>query len=420
MLKIVFSILISLSTIMLITSGVYFSIKLRFPQIKWKKLFLINKKHNNSGISPFNSLMLSLGAKIGVGSLAGISLAIYIGGPGTILWIWIISIIPSINTYSESYLGLKYKGGPSYYIENGLKNKILALIYALLILITYVFGFMSIQANTITISVNNYLKIDKSLITIILIIITFLSIIKGLKSIIKITNKLVPLIGIIYISLSIIIISTNINFIPNILKEIIIDAIKPSKIGIGILTSFLIGMQRSIFITESGLGTSAIACSCTKTRNKVELSLFQILGVYFTVFIVSTATALVILTSNYNEILFININGIEIIQYALNYHLGSIGSIILIISIILFAYSTIIAGYYYGESSLNYIFPSKSKYLNIILKILTLILLFIGSLVKSTVLWKTVDIMICILLIINLYTIIKLRKEIIFDYKNNK
>ena len=407
---------------MLITSGIYLSIKLKFSQLRWKKLFLINKYPITSGISPINSLMLSLGAKIGVGSLAGISLAILIGGPGTILWIWIISIITSINVYAESYLGLKYKnnnsGGPSYYIEKRLKNKKLAMFYAFLLLITYIFGFIPIQANTITISINNYFEIDKLLITIFLIIITFFSIIKGIKSIVKITNKLVPLIGIIYILLSIIVIINNINDIPNIMKLIILDAINPKTAKVGVLTSFLIGMQKSIFITESGLGTTSIACSYTNTNNKIELSLFQIVGVYFTIFIVSTGTALLILTSNYKEVLFKNINGIELIQYALNYHLGNIGSIILVISVIIFAYSTIIAGYFYGESSLLYL--TKKRYSQICLKLLTLIILFIGSLIKSTILWNIVDILICILLIINMYAIIKLRKEVVFDYKNNK
>ena len=126
-----------------------------------KKRRDINKITVNNNISPFTSLMLSLSAKIGVGSLAGISLAIYYGGPGTIFWIWITSIIISINTYGECYLGLKYKNGPSSYIEKGLNNKKLANIYSILIIITYILGFMTIQANTITISVNNYFQINK-------------------------------------------------------------------------------------------------------------------------------------------------------------------------------------------------------------------------------------------------------------------
>ena len=407
--------------ILLITSGIYFSIQLRFPQLQWKKIFNMNIRTNNN-ISPINSLMLALGGKIGVGSLAGISLSIYLGGPGTIFWIWIISLIISINTYAESYLGLKYQeknnGGPSYYIEKGLNNKKLAIIYSILILVTYIFGFMSIQSNTIIISVNNYFKINKMLITIILSIITFLSIAKGLKSIIKITNKLVPIIGIIYILLSIIVILTNINDIPHIVKDIIIDAFDPKQAGIGIITSFLIGFRKAIFITETGLGTTSIACSCINTNKKVELSLFQVLGVYFTIFIVSTSTALIILTSNYKEVIFASINGVELVQYALKYHLGNIGSIILIISIILFAYSTIVAIYYYGESSLNYL--TKKRYPQNCLKLLIIIIIFLSSLIKSRVLWNMVDILICTLLIINMYSIIKLRRVIVFDYKNNK
>ena len=125
------NILLSMATILLLGGGIYFSIKLGFPQLQWKKLFKGIFIRNTLGITPFKSLMLSLSAKIGVGSISGIALAIYIGGAGSIFWIWITGIITSINTYCESYLGLKYqkkenknyKGGPAYYIENGLKNK---------------------------------------------------------------------------------------------------------------------------------------------------------------------------------------------------------------------------------------------------------------------------------------------------------
>ena len=427
MIKIITDILWSIAIIYLLGGGIYFSIKLGFPQLKIKTIFKGFKNDNNSRISPFKSLTMSLAARVGVGSLAGIALAIYIGGPGCIFWIWIVAIITSINTFCESYLGAKYqekdgkayKGGPSYYIEKGLKNKKLASIYSILIILAYIFGFMTIQANTITTSIYNYYNIKPVIIGIVLAVISILSIMKGLDRIVGITSKLVPIMGIGYILLSFIIIIMNLEKIPTILLEIITSAFSSKALSGGIISTFIIGIQRGIFSTEAGLGTGALASSCSHTKNKINLGLIQIIGIYFTVFIVCTSTALIILTSNYSLLNFENMNGIELTQYALNYHLGKTGSIVLLLSIISLAYSTIVAGYYYGEISLKYLIKNVTSTQINYLKFVTIILLILGSIINATLLWSIVDILVAILAIINMYAVIKLRKEIIKDYKNN-
>ena len=182
------SVLWSVAIVFLIGGGVYFTFYLRGIQFSFRDMFHSFEHKKNSKISPFQSLTMALAARIGVGSLAGIALAIYIGGPGTIFWIWVSSILTSVNAFSESLLGVVYrekdgdvyKGGPSYYIAKGLKNKKLAIIYSILIIIAYIVGFMTIQANTITTSINNYYEIDPLITGIILAIISALSIMKGL------------------------------------------------------------------------------------------------------------------------------------------------------------------------------------------------------------------------------------------------
>lgn len=413
---------------LLLGGGIYFSIKLKFPQLKWKKMFMGFKNNSNKTISPFKSLTIALAARIGVGSLAGIALAIHIGGPGSIFWIWISGIITSVSAYCESYLGLKYQekdkdnyiGGPPYYIEKGLGNKKLAKIYALLIIVSYIFGFMTIQANTIAVSINKYYDISKVLIGIILTIVTAFSIIKGLNRIVNITSRLVPIMGIFYIVLSITIIVLNLNKIPSVLESIMTSAFNLKSFFSGFLPTLIIGIQKGVFSTEAGLGTGSIASSCITSKDKVNLSLIQILGIYFTIFIVCTSTALIILTSNYDVLELTNINGIEITLYALNYHLGKIGIIILIISIISLAFSTIIAGYYYGENSLKYLLNEKEPQLIPLLKLITIVLLLLGSIASATLLWNIVDVLVAFLAIINMYSLIKLRKEIVFDYFNKK
>ncbi len=428
MLKIITSFLWSNAIVFLLGGGLYFSIKLGFPQFKLSSLFKGFKKDSKSSVSPFRSLTMSLAARIGVGSLAGIALAIYTGGPGAIFWIWVAGIITSVNAFCESYMGAKYqekdgdayKGGPSFYIEKGLNSKKLASIYAILIIISYIVGFMTIQANTITTSLHEYYGIPSIIIGIILAIISGISIMKGLNEIANITSKLVPIMGIGYIILSVTIILMNLSQIPHVFMEIITDAFQINAIRGGILATFVIGIQRGVFSTEAGLGTGAIASSCSHTDNKVNLGLIQILGIYFTVFVVCTSTALIILTSDYELLNFENMNGIELTQYALHYHLGKSGILVLMLSVVSLAYSTIVAGYYYGESNLKYLIKNVSKAQINLLKIVTVILLIIGSVMSATLLWNIVDVLVAVLAIINMYALIRLRKEIIVDYQKNQ
>lgn len=428
MFQIINDFLWSTAIIFLLGGGLYFSIKLGFPQFKLSSLFKGFKKDSKSSVSPFRSLTMSLAARIGVGSLAGIALAIYTGGPGTIFWIWVAGIITAVNAFCESYLGAKYqekdgdayKGGPAFYIEKGLKNKKLASIYAILIIIAYIVGFMTIQANTITTSIHDYYGFSPFVIGIVLAMISGISIMRGLNEIANITSKLVPIMGIGYILLSISIILMNLNQIPSVLLEIVTDAFHIKAIGGGIIATFVIGIQRGVFSTEAGLGTGAIASSTSHTDNKVNLGLIQILGIYFTVFVVCTSTAIIILTSDYTSLNFENMNGIELTQYALNYHLGKTGILVLILSVVSLAYSTIVAGYYYGESSLKYLIKNVTKKQINILKIVTVILLVIGSIISASLLWSIVDVLVAVLSIINMYALLRLRREIIIDYKKNK
>ena len=427
MFEIINDFLWSTAIIFLLGGGLYFSIKLGFPQFKLSSLFKGFQKDSKSSVSPFRSLTMSLAARIGVGSLAGIALAIYTGGPGTIFWIWIAGIITAVNAFCESYLGAKYqekdgeayKGGPAFYIEKGLKNKKLASIYAVLIIIAYIVGFMTIQANTITTSLHDYYGIDPVIIGVILALISGISSMRGLNEIASITSKLVPIMGIGYILLSAVIIIMNLNQIPKVFMEIITDAFHLKAVGGGILATFVIGIQRGVFSTEAGLGTGAIASSTSHTESKINLGLIQILGIYFTVFVVCTSTAILILTSDYMNLNFQNMNGIELTQYALNYHLGKTGIIVLILSVVSLAYSTIVAGYYYGESSLKYLIKNVTKNQINVLKIVTVFLLIIGSVMSASLLWSIVDILVAVLSIINMYALLRLRKEIVIDYKQN-
>ena len=422
--KIINSILWSISIIMLLGGGLYYTFKLKFLQFRIIEMFKNFKTKEKTIISPFKSLTMALSARIGVGSLAGIALAIYVGGVGTIFWIWVSAIITSINVFAESCLGTIYKekdkdickGGPSFYIDKGLGNKKLAKIYAIIIVLAYIFGFISIQANTISTSLYSYIELPKIITGVIIAIVTAIIIFKGVKQIANVSATLVPIMGIIYILMSLYIIIKNYMLIPDIIIEIFLSAFNYKALGAGIFSSMLIGIQRGVFSTEAGIGSGAIASSTVNTNNAVGQGLIQILGIHFTTFVICTSTALIILTSNYQQMSFDTLNGIEITQYALKYHLGDLGIIILIFSIISFAYSTIIAGYYYGENSLKYLKENITKTKLNIFKIIVIILIIIGSIINPSIIWNLVDIAVGIMAIINMYAILKLKKVVIEKY----
>ena len=411
----------AIATVLLVVSGIYFTITLKFPQFHFKKMIGSLKNDNkSSGISPFETLTLSLAARIGVGSLAGIALSIYRGGIGTIFWLWLSTLITIPNTFVESTLavvyhkkdGNFYQGGPAYYINKGLGYKKLSILYAIIVSLCYLGGFLAIQSNTIATSLNDYLNIPYIISGIIVAIISYIIIVKGVKGIAKFTSFLVPIMGILYILVAIFIIVINIDKIPHVLASIVKEAFNFKSFGFGIISSMIIGIQRGIFSSESGIGTGAVASGTSNTNVPIKQGYLQMLGVYFTTFIVCTATAFIILTADIDITSFIDPNGIEITNKALNYHLGNFGNITLLLAIIAFAFSTVISGYYYGESNIKYLYPKISNKQIFIVKIIVVILLLYGAIIKSSILWNIVDIGVALLAIINIYAIMSLRKNV--------
>lgn len=413
MLTIMHKVLWAIATSMILLSSVYYSIKLKWKQFKLFSLFkeVFNKKNKNS----YDALMLTLAGRIGVGSIAGIALGIYIGGVGTIFWLWVTTFIVSILSYVETILGIKYQeknnvcvGGPSYYIKKGLNNSTLATLYAILIIVCYVGGFLGIQANTITKGFNSFIIVPNYITAIMLAILTSLCIFKGLNSITKITSKLVPFMTIFYLVLCVYVLCVNSTQMPEIICNIFKSAFGIEPITGGIISTCIIGLQRGIFSNEAGLGTGSITSSICDKKDIEKQACLQVIGVYITSLLICTATAFFIMTTDYVNVSFIDMNGIELMQHAFSYHFGCIGEILLLIFIFLFAFSTILTGYYYGEAALLFILKKRNNVIIFILKLITLVVILIGCIIKSTTLWLFVDILVSVLAIINIYALLKL------------
>ena len=419
------SIIWAIVTILLIFISIYFSFKLKFVQFDLPNIFRSLFKKSNGNISTLESLSINLAAKIGVGSLSGSALLIFIGGYGTVFWMWIITLITGIIAYIEGYLGVKYQrinkfnelvGGPSFYLEKVTKLKLIPLLYSLLIIISYIFGFITIQSNTIVKSVNYVFDINKYIILIILVLLSGFIIFKGIKKIATFSAKIVPLMGIIYIILGIYIIIINVELIPSMLLNIVKSAFNFKSFFSGFIASLIIGVQRGIFATEIGLGTSAISASLTNDEASKQ-GYVQLFGIYFTSFVICTITAFIIISAKINVGNYININGIELVIDAFVYHLGGVGTLLFVIITILFAFSTIVSGYCFGELALDYVMEDVNKKSINVFKVLTIILIFAGGLISPNILWNLIDILIALLTIINLYAIYLLRNKIAYNKK---
>lgn len=349
-----------------------------------------------------------------MGSISGIALSIVVGGVGSIFWIWVSSFILSIYTYIETKVGIKYRekrndnniGGAQIYVEKELKKKRLAKIYSLLIIFTYLIAFIMIQSNTIIISLNNNFKINKILIMFILILLVIICTKKGIQSISKTVSVLVPIMGILYIALGLFITIKYLNTIPNILNNILLESLKMKSI---FSIPLIVGFQRSIFSNEIGMGATSMVVALSESSDYKSEAKLQLISTYFISLIICTISALIILTTNASIFNSQNINGIEIINYAFVFHFGVIGSYLSSIIILLFAFSTIMTSFYYGETTINYIFNNKKNTISLIIVIIVIVF---STFSTTENIWSLVDISTALMTLINIYALIKIRKKI--------
>ncbi len=399
---IIFAVTWAFTTVLIILSSIHYTKKYHAPQINLfpiiKSLKVTTPSKNN--ITSLETITMTLSEKIGVGSLSGVALALYFGGPGSILYILIFTLIASVLSYTETHLAITHKSpnshGPTSYIQKNSPR--LSSLYSLLLIVAYSGLFLAVQANTIT----KVLPLSPQITSIILTISVLVLISKSLKTITRLSSYLMPLMILAYFLVSIYILITNLPLIPEVLNKIISSALTP-KAGLSSLIYIIIySLQRTIFMTEVGIGTTAISASLAP-ENPHKQGLSSIFTIYLTIFIVCLSTALIILTSPYETLPLTNPNGIEITLFAFTYHLGTFGSIFLTITIIMFAYTTIISLSIFGELNLHYL--SKK-----IFKIIILIITFISCFINPSFLWNITDLLVALLIIINITSMLKVTK----------
>ena len=408
--------------VMLIALGLYFTFRTKFVQFRYfKEMFRLlgngaSKDAKKEGkVSSFQAFCISTSSRVGTGNIAGIAIAIIGGGPGAIFWMWLIALIGSASSFVESTLAQIYKvkdgdsfrGGPAYYIKQGLNNKWLGATFAILITISFGFIFNAVQANTIATAFNSAFGTDKLIIGLILCALTTFIIFGGVNRIAKVSEVIVPIFAGLYILVALFIVVTNLNELPGVLKLIFESAFGMREIAMGTMGGMMLtGIKRGLFSNEAGMGSAPNAAATADVAHPVEQGLIQTLGVFTDTIVICSCTAFVILL--YPTYMNTGLTGIELTQAALASHIGPIGNIFIAVCIFLFAFSSIVGNYYYGQSNMEFLNLSK-KGLNIF-RILVIGMVLFGALVKVQVVWNLADVFMGLMAVINLIAIALLGK----------
>ena len=432
----------SVLIIALVGIGLLFTFKLGFIQIRgfkdgWNRTFggLFSKKGDagKDGMSSFQALATAIAAQVGTGNIAGAATAIAVGGPGAIFWMWISAFLGMSTIFAEAVMAQKFKqvsddgtvtGGPVYYIRGAFKGtfgKVLAAIFAVLII--FALGFMgnAVQSNSIAASWNTAFGIPKIAMGIFIAVVSLFVFTGGMKRIAKVTELIVPIMAAFYIVGSLIVIFANVTAIPAAFHDIIVGAFKPAAVAGGVMGATLKlavqkGVARGLFSNEAGMGSTPHAHAVAKVNHPVEQGFVAMIGVFIDTFVILNLTALVIITTGSRTTGF---TGAQLSQYAFSTLYGKFGEIFIAICMLFFAFSTIIGWYFFGEANIRYLFGAKAVK---IYSIIVCICVALGSLQEVDLVWNMADCFNSMMVIPNAIALVALSglvKKTHDDYYNN-
>ena len=419
----------------LILLGLYFTYKTGFVQFKFiKEMFRLlsdgaSSKKEKGSVSSFQAFCISTASRVGTGNLAGIAIAISIGGPGAIFWMWLMALIGAASSFVESTLAQIYKqsdgkgayiGGPAYYMDKALNMKWMGAIFSILITICFGLVFNSVQSNTISLALNEAFGVNQLLVGIALTLITLFIIFGGIHRIAKVSEVIVPIMATAYILISLFVVFKNITHVPALIATIVQNAFGAKQaIGGSLGGALLIGIKRGLFSNEAGMGSAPNAAATANVSHPVKQGLIQTLGVFTDTLVICSCTAFIILLSDVD--LSSGLTGIQLTQNALSSQIGNFGSVFIAICVLLFAFSSIVGNYYYGEANIGFL-TDKKIYLTLYRICVALMVLF-GATVSMSVVWNLADVFMALMAITNLIAIALLGKyafKALDDYKAQK
>ncbi len=427
-------------------AGIYFSVVTRFLQVRYLRemiRLLFAGQASVKGVSSFQAFAIAIAGRVGTGNIAGVATAIAMGGPGAVFWMWMMAFLGSASAFIEATLGQiykqekegQYRGGPAFYIRQGLGIKWYASFFAIVTVISSALFFPGVQSNSIASSINNAFAIPPAATGAAVTILLGLIIFGGVKRIGRVAEVLVPFMAGAYIIMALLIIGINITDFHAVVILIIRSAFNLEPAFAGVFgTAVAWGVKRGIYSNEAGLGSAPHAAAAAETSHPVKQGLVQAFSVYVDTLLVCSATAFMILfTGQYNVtnpaggFLVENLPGVamgpEFTQQAVNTHFPTLGAGFVAISLFLFAFTTIMAYYYIAETNLSFLAAAGNKWLLWLLRILTLISTYYGSIKTAQTAWALADVGVGLMAWLNVIAILLLRKpalKALKDYQKQK
>lgn len=411
----------SVLIVVLVALGLYFTIRMGFVQFRmlpemFRLLFKDGMKREKGQVSSFQAFAIGTAARVGTGNIAGVATAIALGGPGAVFWMWLIALIGSASAFVESTLAQVYKvrdgrswrGGPAYYMERALGQRWLGILFAILITFSFGFAFNSVQSNTISLSMSNQFGISPTTVGIVLAVLTGIVIFGGIQSIAVLSSIIVPVMAGGYILLAMWVMISNASLLPSVFGLIFSEGVFGIEqlFGGAIGAMVLQGIRRGLFSNEAGMGSAPNAAATAEVSHPVKQGLIQSFSVFVDTLIICTSTAMIILLSGVGG--SESFAGVELTQAALTAEIGPMATSFLTIAIFLFAFSSILGNYYYGETNIQFI-SNKKIYVTLYRFGVVGMVLF-GAVRSAGLVWSIADVFMGLMALVNLYAIFRLAK----------
>ncbi|KAB2335773.1 alanine/glycine:cation symporter family protein [Bacillus mesophilum] len=414
----------------LIASGLFFSLRSKFVQFRmFPEMFRILgdkamvSADGKRGISSFQAFCISAASRVGTGNIAGVATAIAAGGPGAVFWMWIIAFLGGASSFIESTLAQIYKvkdrdgfrGGPAYYMEKGLNKRWMGILFAVIITFCFGFVFNSVQSNTIALAFEDAFGTNQTLVGIILAVLTAAVIFGGVHRIAKVSQVVVPIMAVIYILLALVIMIMNVTEIPAVFSLILKSAFGLEEaLGGTMGAAVMMGIKRGLFSNEAGMGSAPNAAAAAAVSHPVKQGLIQTLGVFVDTIIICSATAFMIILSG--DYMNSDLSGVQLTQSALSVQIGSWASIFVAVAIFLFAFTSVIGNYYYGETNIEFI--KKSRMAVFIYRLGVIAMVLFGAVASLDLVWSLADLFMGVMALINLTAIVLLSRTALAALKD--
>ena len=418
----------------LILCGLYFTIRTRFVQFTligdmFRQMVDSPNTSGRKHISSFQAFAVSMATRVGTGNLAGVATAIAVGGPGAVFWMWLIALIGSATAFVEATLAQLFKrpssdsyiGGPAYYISRGLHNKWMAGLFAVLITLTFGLSYNSIQSNAICGALNKAFGFEPLVVGAIITVIALFIAFGGIQRIARVSSILVPFMALGYLILALVVVIMNIDLVPHVLKLIITNAFGFEQVaGGGLGMTIMIGIRRGLFSNEAGEGSAPNVAATADISHPVKQGLIQSLGVFTDTLLVCSCTAFLVLISGLYTT--DGLEGVQLTQASLESQVGSWGTIFVAIALFLFAFTSIIGNYYYGEANIRFL--TDKKWALTLFRILSGgVFVFLGAVASFEFVWNLGDLFMALVTMCNLIALAFLSKyafKLLDNYRDQR